>query len=99
MLKSLFAACAIAALVPATAAAAPLTAKVAVVDKPHVCLVLNGKPEAWVKKGANVRVFGGKAKVVNIAGDTLCVTTSNAAKAKPGATVPVEKPRPGAAGC
>ncbi len=99
MLKTLAVALLFAAVVPVAAFAAPSSAKVAVIDKPHVCLVMAAKPEAWMKKGANIRVFGGKAKIVNIVGDTLCVTSPNSAKAKVGATVTLEKPRPNAAGC
>ncbi len=99
MMKSLTTAFLIAVVAPAAVHAAPMNAKVAVIEKPHVCLVMSAKPEAWMKKGANIRVFGGKAKIVNVAGDTLCVTSPNAAKAKVGATVTLEKPRPNAAGC
>ncbi|MCC6653173.1 MAG: hypothetical protein IT348_18615 [Candidatus Eisenbacteria bacterium] len=83
----------------ATAIAAPFTAKVAVVNKQHVCLLITAEPEPWMKKGAKVRVFGGKAMIINIVADTICVTSPNAAKAKVGATVTLEKPRAGAAGC
>ncbi|MBK7367819.1 MAG: hypothetical protein IPJ04_07855 [Candidatus Eisenbacteria bacterium] len=99
MMRTFAAAVLLVAVAPVAALAAPMNAKVAVIDKPHVCLVVSAKPEAWMKKGANIRVFGGKAKIVNIVGDTLCVTSPNSAKAKVGTTVTLEKPRPNAAGC
>lgn len=83
----------------AAALAGPLSGKVAVISKQHVCVVVDGKPEAWMKKGAKVRVLGGKAVIVNAAPDTICVTTPNATKAKVGASITLEKPRPNAAGC
>lgn len=81
------------------ALAAPATGKVAVVAKQHVCIVLSAKPEAWMKKGGYVRALGGRCTIVNVAPDTLCIQSSNAAKAKVGASVTLEKPRAGAAGC
>lgn len=83
----------------AAAIAAPFAAKVAVVNKQHVCLVITAKPEPWMKKGAKARVLGGKAMIVNVVADTICVTSPNAGKAKVGAPVTIEKPRAGAAGC
>lgn len=99
MLKPIAITCGLLVIGTATALAAPFTAKVAAVNKSHVCLVVSQAPEAWMKKGAKVRVFGGKAMIVNVVPDTICVMSPNAGKAKVGATVPIEKPRAGAAGC
>lgn len=80
-------------------AATPFTGKVAAIEKQHLCVVVTAKPEAWMKKGAKVRVLGGRATIVNVEPDTICVVSPNAAKAKVGASITLEKPRPTATGC
>lgn len=84
----------------ATAAlAAPITGKVIKVQDKQVRVVLSVKPAVWMKKGAFVRFLGGRSTLTAVGGDTLTITTPNAAKTKVGESVTVEKPRASAAGC
>jgi hypothetical protein len=87
------------ALGASVAFAAPLTGKVITVEKEQLRVVLNAKPESWIKKGGKVRVLEGRAFVVEIAGDTLTLSTPKAEKAKVGDEIKILKPRAGVAGC
>ncbi len=97
--RLLLAALAVALGASAALAAAPFTGKIAVVNKQHICILVSAKPEVWMKKGAKVRVLGGRATIVNVVADTLCVVSPKAAGAKVGEKVTLEKPRAGATGC
>lgn len=87
------------ALAAASAFAAPLTANVIAVEKEQLRVVLNARPDSWVKKGAKVRVLESKAIIVEMVADTLTLSTTKADKAKVGDEIKILKPRAGVAGC
>jgi hypothetical protein len=77
----------------------PVTGAVVEVQKEQVRVVVKGDLPAWIKKGGKVRLFDTRAFVVEIAADTLTLSTKKADKAKVGDEVKLLKPRPGVAGC
>lgn len=98
-MKRIALALALVALGASVALAAPLTGKVLTVEKEQLRVVLNAKPESWIKKGGKVRVLEGRGLIVEIAGDTLVISTPKAEKAKVGDEIKILKPRAGVAGC
>ncbi len=92
-------ACALVATAASAAPVAPVKGKVVGIDKKRVKVVVAEKLPAWAKKGVNVRFLEIKSLIVAISADTVTISSPNAAKAKVGADVTIEKPKAGLAGC
>ena len=80
MFKRFALALVILAFAAGTAMAAPLTAKVATVDTKSVVVTLDAdKAPAWVKKGAAIKIKGlGAAKITEVSGKSVTISTSKA---------------------
>ncbi|MCC6651422.1 MAG: hypothetical protein IT348_09780 [Candidatus Eisenbacteria bacterium] len=68
-------------------------------EKSRVRLVLTGAAEPWIKKGAPVRILGGRGAILEVKGDTLTISTPKARTLGPGDAVTFEKPRSTSGGC
>jgi hypothetical protein len=68
-------------------------------EKTRVRLVLTAAPEPWMKKGAAVRILGGRGAILEVKEDSLWISTSKARKLAPGDAVPFEKARSTSGGC
>lgn len=99
MLKQVFLTVALLALVTATAFAAPLSGKVAGIDKQEVRVTVTGKLADWVKKGVSVKFLGVKGTIVKVGTDGVTISSPKAATAKVGDTVTFDKAKATAAGC
>lgn len=82
-----------------TAWAAGVVGKVIAVQKNKVTLVMPAAPEAWIKKGAAVRVQGGRGTIVDVKADTVSITTAKPLSVRPGDDLTFEKARSTAGGC
>jgi len=99
MFKRLALALVILALTVGTALAAPLTAKIASVDTKSIVVTLDAeKAPAWVKKGAAIKIKGlGAAKITEVTGKSVTISTTKASEAKVGDSLSFDKA--GAVGC
>jgi hypothetical protein len=99
MFKRFILALVILAFAASTAMAAPLTAKVASVDAKSVVVTLDAdKAPAWVKKGAAIKIKGlGAAKITEVSGKSITISTPKASETKVGDEISFNKP--GAVGC
>ena len=99
MFKKLTLAFLILAFTAGAALAAPLTAKVATVDTKSIQGTLDAeKAPAWVKKGAAIKIKGlGAAKITEVAGKTVTISTSKASDTKVGEAISFDKA--GSVGC
>ena len=70
--------------------AAGLNGKVTASDKGNVTVTVD-KAEAWLSKGAVVKMAGGTARVVSLEGTTVTLKSSKAAKLKAGDAVVIEQ--------
>jgi hypothetical protein len=108
MLRRLALVIILAAIGAATAFAAPLAGKVQSTAGDTLVVVVHFDKVEWVKAGAAARVVAvekgtliGKCMIVGVADSTVTMIAPKAkAKAlKPGASVTLEKPKAGMAGC
>jgi hypothetical protein len=83
----------------ASAWAAGVGGKVIAVQKNKVKLVTSAAPEAWVKKGAAVKILGGKGTILEVKADTVSITATKPLSLKVGDAVSFEKLRSTAGGC
>ena len=99
MFKRFVLALVILAFAAGTAMAAPLTAKVATVDTKSVVVTLDAdKAPAWVKKGAAIKIKGlGAAKITEVSGKSVTISTSKASEVKVGDAISFDKA--GSVGC
>jgi hypothetical protein len=101
MIKRLALALVILALTVGTALAAPITGKIASVDATAKAVVVTldaEKAPAWVKKGAAIKIKGlGAAKITDVAGKSVTISTSKASEAKSGDSISFDKA--GTVGC
>jgi hypothetical protein len=99
MMKRMLLALLVLGVFAATAWAAGPGGNVIAVQKNKVKLVTSAAPEAWVKKGAAVKILGRKGTIVEVKADTVSITTTKALSLKVGDTVSFEKIRATAGGC
>lgn len=99
MLKKVCFAVVLLALAAVTAFAAPLSGKVASIDKQEVRVTVSGKLADWVKKGVGVKFLGVRGTIVKVGTDGVTISSPKAATAKVGDTVTFDKAKATAAGC
>jgi hypothetical protein len=99
MIKRLALALVVLAFTVGTALATPLTAKIATVDTKSIVVTLDAeKPPAWVKKGAAIKIKGlGAAKITEVSGTSVTISTSKASETKVGDGISFDKA--GTVGC
>jgi hypothetical protein len=99
MFKRLALAFIILAFTAGSVLAAPLTAKVATVEAKSIVVTLDAeKAPAWVKKGAAIKIVKlGAAKITEVSGKSVTISTSKASEVKAGDAISFDKA--GTVGC